>query len=132
MFGTLKKLFGIWSHASLSILLWAKGDYVGEDQYGNQYYRGDPKPGRPRERRWVSYKGVAEASSIPPEWHGWMHHQTDIIPSEDAMSYRKTWQKPHVANTTSTDQAYYPDGHILRGGKRAKVSSDYEAWTPDQ
>lgn len=130
MFQTIKKLIGVWSPLSLFVLLWAKGEYVGEDQLGNKYYRGKPKPGRTQERRWVVYKGEAEASSVPPEWHGWLHHQTNTVPSEDGLSYRKEWQKPHTPNLTNTSGAYYPDGHALSGGKRAKASGDYEAWNP--
>ena len=32
-------------------------------------------------RRWVLYNGEAEASRIPPAWHGWMHHRTDVPPT---------------------------------------------------
>lgn len=29
--------------------------------------------------RWVEYaeKGRYNASQVPPEWHGWLHHMTD-------------------------------------------------------
>ncbi len=50
--------------------------FVGEDAYGNRYYEakkiidGDAD----RRRRWVAYRGYAEASKVPAEWHGWLHH----------------------------------------------------------
>lgn len=76
------------------------------------------------------YKGAPEASSVPPEWHGWLHHQTDEVPSEEA--FRRPWQKPHKPNMTGTSGAYHPPGHILEGGKRSKGTGDYEAWTPPE
>ena len=49
------------------------GEVVGEDEFGNRYYRtkgGKIDPSLGFERRWVIYNGVAEASTIPPSWHG--------------------------------------------------------------
>jgi NADH:ubiquinone oxidoreductase subunit len=131
MFKSLFKLIGIWSPASFMLTIWRKGTYIGQDHLGNKYYSGKARKGYLHERRWVAYAGEIEASSIPPEWHGWMHHQTNTVPSENTPSFRRSWQKPHTPNTTSTDQAYRPDGHILSGGQRAKATGDYEAWTPE-
>lgn len=105
---------------------------VGKDSQGNRYYRAKPRKGYNRERRWVKYNGVPEASRVPPEWHGWLHHQSDVIPAVNDMSFRREWQKPHQQNLTGTTAAYRPPGHILRGGKRDKATGDYEAWTPPQ
>jgi len=102
---------------------------VGRDDFGNKYYRAKPRKGYNRERRWVIYNGAAEASKIPPEWHGWMHHQTNETPQ--ANSYRRVWQKPHQQNLTGSTQAYRPPGHILSGGQRDKATGDYEAWKPE-
>ena len=33
-------------------------------------------------RRWVIYKGYADASRVPSDWHGWLHHTFDTPPSE--------------------------------------------------
>ena len=55
---------------------WLKGELVGTDQFGNRYYREKTRRalvkggGMPsRERRWVLYNGIAEASRVPPQWH---------------------------------------------------------------
>ncbi len=103
---------------------------VGTDAYGNKYYTAKPRKGYKLDRRWVIYKGEPEASSVPPEWHGWLHHQTDIVP-EAGVGYRRIWQKPHRPNLTGTTQAYRPPGHVLSGGKRDKATGDYEAWKPE-
>src|SRR3546814_3286782 len=60
-------------------------------------------------RRWVIYNGPAEASRVPPEWHGWLHRTTDVLP-EDAPIQPKSWEKPHVPNMTGTALAYAPKG----------------------
>lgn len=108
------------------------GKQVGHDAYGNRYYSAKPRKGYKRDRRWVLYKGMPEASSVPPEWHGWLHHQTDNLPSAQENSFRRPWQKPHQPNTTGTSAAYRPPGHILEGGKRDKATGDYEAWSPPE
>ena len=106
--------------------------FVGEDQLGNKYYRAKPRKGYKKERRWIIYKDGAEASMIPAEWHGWLHHQSDDNPSETGESYRRSWQKPHKPNMTGTSKAYKPSGHVLSNNKRDAVTGDYEAWTPNK
>jgi NADH:ubiquinone oxidoreductase subunit len=121
---------GVQSPATYLISLWAKGDYVGTDQFGNRYYRAKPRKNYSHERRWVKYKsGNVQASEVPPEFHGWMHHQTDIFPSQSE-GYRRPWQKDHEPNLTGTTLAYTPPGHLLNDGKRNRATGDYEAWTP--
>ncbi|MCB1592031.1 MAG: NADH:ubiquinone oxidoreductase subunit NDUFA12 [Alphaproteobacteria bacterium] len=109
--------------------LFSGGKRVGIDQSGNKYYEAAPRKGYKRPRRWVIYKGEPEASKVPPEWHGWLHHQTNTVPGE-AESYRRPWQKPHQPNLTGTSGAYRPPGHILEGGVRDKATGDYEPWMP--
>jgi NADH:ubiquinone oxidoreductase subunit len=103
---------------------------IGTDQLGNVYFSAKARKGYKRERRWVVYKGAPEASNIPPEWHGWMHHQTDVVPANDR-SFRRDWQKPHQPNMTGTNLAYRPPGHVLEGGQRDKATGDYEPWRPE-
>jgi NADH:ubiquinone oxidoreductase subunit len=75
----------------------------------------------------VTYAGRPEASSVPPEWHAWLHYLTDApLPAEA----RRAWQKPHQPNPTGTAASYRPPGHDYAGGKRAAATGDYEAWTP--
>ena len=106
--------------------------HVGTDSFGNKYYEGKARKGYSHTRRWVMYKAAPEASAVPAEWHGWLHHQTDTVPSDDEQSYRRPWQKSHQPNMTGTTAAYRPPGHALQGGQRDKASGDYEAWTPQQ
>jgi len=102
---------------------------VGTDRFGNVYVEARRRRdvfGRPR--RWVLYKGKPEASSVPPEWWGWLHHTT-AAPMPEAAP-RRPWQKEHLPNLTGTPQAYRPAGHDYLGGRRPVTTGDYEAWTP--
>lgn len=103
------------------------GERVGTDDFGNRYYRNRRQARFGRERRWVVFKGRVEASKVPPEWHAWLHHTADQ-PLTNAKV--RPWQKPHLPNLTGTPYAYRPQGHDLRGGKRAPATGDYEPWTP--
>jgi len=105
------------------------GVEVGQDQFGNRYYRDRKTQKGIRERRWVMYVGEPEASKVPPEWHIWLHHTADApIPLQSPL--RKVWQKPYAQNQTGTESAYFPPGHD--GGQRAKATGDYEAWNPNE
>jgi len=105
------------------------GQLVGSDQFGNRYYTVKELPEYGRAKRWVLYKGLAEPSKVPPEWHGWLHHTFDEPPDERQIPHYQ-WMKPHLPNLTGTKGAYVPPGHLLRGGKRSPTTSDYEAWKP--
>ena len=107
------------------------GKRVGADAFGNQYYRNAGMKRYGRERRWVIYNGLPEASKVPAEWHAWLHHIVDEPPVSDAAPRRWPWQKAHLPNLSGTPYAYRPQGHDLRGGNRARATGDYEPWTPE-
>ena len=121
----LLQFFTWWNGQTLGTRFWTwrKGVAVGTDELGNRYYR--QKNG---DRRWVIYNGVAEASAIPPGWHGWIHYRTDEVPGP----YKpREWQKPHQPNTTGTPYAYRPPGSILHARPRTPSGdTDYDAWKP--
>lgn len=133
MFKALARFLGVLSPAHIAMVTLLSGaKKVGRDPYGNTYFTARAKPGYKRERRWVIYDGEPEATKVPPEWHGWLHHQTDVVPGDQDKSFRRPWQKPHHPNRTGTNLAYRPPGHILEGGKREKATGDYEAWSPQE
>ena len=104
------------------------GRRVGADADGNVYYEARRlRRFSGQSRRWVAYRGAAEPSRIPAEWHAWLHYTTNAPIPETA---RQKWQKPHQMNLTGTPASYRPPGHDYRGGHRAAASGDYEAWTP--
>ena len=129
--GFLSKIFTWWDGATIGTSLFTArhGEHVGTDAQGNKYYRSKPRDGRP-ERRWVIYQGANDASRVPAEWHGWLHHSYDELP-ESHLPPAKIWQADYTPNATGTAAAYRPAGALERGGRRAAATGDYEAWTPD-
>ena len=111
------------------IFTWLHGRQVGRDSFGNRYYEQHlkPNPVAPRPRRWVLYAGQPEASTVPAEWHAWLHYTTNApLPS----LRKRPWQKPHLPNETGTALGYRPAGHDYSGGHRPQSTGDYESWTP--
>ncbi|MGB4100972.1 MAG: NADH:ubiquinone oxidoreductase subunit NDUFA12 [Alphaproteobacteria bacterium] len=109
---------------------WLYGARVGGDEFGNVYYRSRTTPKGKREKRWVIYAGEPEASTVPPDWHGWLHHiQPEPLSSDSP--FRQKWQLPPQPNMTGTESAYFPPGHDSKGGHRAPATGDYQAWKPE-
>jgi NADH:ubiquinone oxidoreductase subunit len=130
--GILGKIFTWWNGATIGTSLHTarKGIKVGTDAQGNSYYRSKQKHGDGRERRWVIYNGANDASRVPSEWHGWLHGSFDDVP-ESHLPPAKIWEVDYSPNATGTAGAYRPAGALERGGKRARATGDYEAWSPD-
>lgn len=120
----LKQIFTWWNGTTIGtrIYTWRNGSFVGSDDSGNRYYQAR------NGRRWVQYNGYAEPSTIPPGWHGWIHHKVDVPPTAEDYVARE-WQKPHEPNHTGTARAYRPAGSLLKETPRP-VKPDYEAWQP--
>src|SRR5262252_2805749 len=130
----LTRCFTWWNEQTFGTQVWTSlyGELVGEDEFGNRYYRtkgGKIDPTLGFERRWVIYKSYAEASTIGPAWHGWLHHTVDTPPTQDHVTPRRWW-KPHRPNLTGTPGAHRPIGSTLARGRRAKATGDYRPWTP--
>lgn len=122
-------IFGSLTNIQMLLHTLLKGKRVGSDGFGNKYYRGKPRRGAVRERRWVIYPKGTDASVVPAEWHGWLHHQTDRVPTAEGNVYRKPWQKEHLSNQSGTPAAYLPPG---KTGTRPHATGDYTAWQPPQ
>lgn len=122
----LLEIFTWWNGQTMGTRFhtWRHGTRVGEDDFGNVYYRNSDDS-----RRWVIYDGVAEASAIPSGWHGWMHHKVDTPPTEQDYTMRE-WELPHKPNGTGTSEAYRPPSSLLNPEPKEVSKGDYEAWTP--
>lgn len=126
----LKHFFTWWNDRTIgtAFFTFRHGLLVGEDGTGNRYYKH-----KKNDRRWVIYNGDMEASRVPPEWHGWLHHSDDTIPeasADGADSGSHAWQKEHLPNLSGTTKARVPVGSLRAEGKRARATGDYEAWRP--
>jgi NADH:ubiquinone oxidoreductase subunit len=115
-----------WNGHTIGTWIYTKrhGRLVGEDVFGNAYYQtADGK------RRWVLYKNIAEASMVPAEWHGWLHHTVDNPPTVEPPKV-KPWEREHRPNLTGTPLAQKPSGSLAASGQRPHATGDYEAWQP--
>jgi NADH:ubiquinone oxidoreductase subunit len=130
--GIFSKIFTWWNGATIGTLLDSalNGEHVGTDAQGNRYYRAKKRMPDGRERRWVIYNGLNDASRVPAEWHGWLHGSFDGVP-ESYLPPPRIWEADFTPNATGTDKAYRPQGALERGGRRAHATGDYQAWTPD-
>ena len=128
--GIFKNIFTWWEGATFGTWLGTatKGKRVGHDAEGNVYYEGGKTVGG-LPRRWVMYNGLNDASRVPPEWHGWLHHTFKEPPTRDPLVH-KPWELPHEPNLTGTPAAYRPKGSVLGADQRPVVTGDYDAWTP--
>ncbi|MBL8531723.1 MAG: NADH:ubiquinone oxidoreductase subunit NDUFA12 [Hyphomonadaceae bacterium] len=128
----LTRILTWWNGATLGALfdINRRGAFVGEDEQGNRYFEERRPSLEGRKRRYVLYKGLAEASRVPPDWHAWMHHISEEPPTVRPLK-RQPWEQPHIPNLTGTVRAYRPRGSLARGGVRAPATADYEAWSPD-
>jgi NADH:ubiquinone oxidoreductase subunit len=126
MIKLIKRIFIWWSGATLGTLwqTWRHGRFVGADNLGNRYFQD-----RSGTRRWVIYKNTVDASLIPPDWHGWLHH-TFREPPTVAPPKIRSWEQDHRPNLTGTPLAYRPRGSLAQSGVRQPSTSDYEAWEP--
>jgi NADH:ubiquinone oxidoreductase subunit len=130
----LARLFSWWHGATLNtrFYTWLRGEFVGQDEFGNAYYRttgGKIDPVLHFERRWVIYTGISDGSLTPPDWYGWLHHTSDVPPTHERYEKRE-WEKPYIPNMTGTPVAYRPPGSTLAAAARPPATGDYEAWRP--
>lgn len=95
---------------------------VGHDQYGNVYYEHPQK--NKKTKRWVIYRGLAEGSRVPPEWHGWLHHMFEAPPTE-TYGAPYSWQTTHKPNLSGTKNAYAPQPRNINNQK------PYTPWHPN-
>lgn len=114
-----------WNGSTLNtqFYTWRRGTKVGEDDQGNAYFTS-----RDGKRRWVMFSGEVEASRVSPDWHGWLHHTYDDLPTDKPLVH-KAWEKPHQPNLTGSAMAYAPAGSLRRAEPADR--RDYEAWQPE-
>jgi NADH:ubiquinone oxidoreductase subunit len=107
-----------------------KGRLLGQDKFGNKYYEAyREKTAGGLKKRWVMYNGYPEPSKVPPEWHGWLHYTSNVLPDNTAAT-QYSWIKEPMPNLTGTSLAYIPPGHVNSGQNRAATVADYVAWKP--
>ncbi|CAN6311729.1 unnamed protein product, partial [Urochloa humidicola] len=104
---------------------------VGVDKFGNKYYEKlhDTQYGR---HRWVEYaeKSRYNASQVPPEWHGWLHHITDNTGDQLLAQKTARYLVEHKQNYSGEGEEliYHSKGHALNPGQRDWTR--YQPWEP--
>jgi NADH:ubiquinone oxidoreductase subunit len=113
-------MYKVCMNIGTSIYTWINGQEIGRDSTGNVYFQHKRPDASGKHRRWVMFKGAVDPSSVPPEWHCWLHYTTDAaIPFA-----HRAWQKPQQPNPTGTPARYHP------AGPAPHSAGAYEAWTP--
>lgn len=107
------------------LTIWWCAELIGEDEFGNRYYQDKKASGTGHKRRWVIYNGVAEASKISADWHGWMHYTAEHPPEVQKKYF---WEKQHQPNLTGTTAAYFPKGSIKNTTHPENLP--YQPWRP--
>ena len=129
----IDRFFTWWNSTTFgtSFTLWRRrARLVGRDAQGNRYFEEkEPSFSGGGHRRWVVYHGVAEASRVPADWHGWLHHTFDAPPTDKPFE-TKDWERDHLPNMTGTPLAYRPQGSLHNRQSEA-ADKGYEAWSPD-
>lgn len=102
---------------------------VGEDKFRNRYFE-DKTESYGRDR-WVEYIDEVNPDSlkVEPEWHAWLHHNTDDPPSEHPLP-KPVYEKPSAGNPTGTSEAYVPPHHRLSKNFDGNATEKYEPWIP--
>ena len=121
-----KIIFTWWNGRTLGTILftWRKGIFVGEDGFGNKYYKS-----KNDEKRWVIYQDESEASKIDPSWHSWIRYTVNKVPTNKAYKYK--WEKPYTQNLTGLSGAYKPHQAIMEKKiKSENMDTDYSSWVP--
>lgn len=93
------------------------GKLVGVDLHGNEYYEDDNDMFN--HNRWVLYKKWnLDPTSIPPEWHQWLHRTSDIKGDQVPKAFYTSFP---YENVTGSFGAYKPYNTTL---------PKYEGWKP--
>ena len=121
MISKISNLFIWWNGQTIGTKIYTKffGNFVGTDEYGNNYFKSSNGT-----KRWVNYKDVCDASNISPAWHSWIHKTTDKVPS---------FEKDNLSTSNSEDtyteikknRKYHPNNF-----KNHLIFNDYESWKP--
>jgi NADH:ubiquinone oxidoreductase subunit len=82
---------------------------VGSDHYGNAYYElNDPDIPFYRRRYVELAYQAAEPTTVPSDWHGWLHYTNDDAPSRTNCYVYPRWGIPHRENLTGSADKYVP------------------------
>ncbi|ETN62419.1 hypothetical protein AND_005919 [Anopheles darlingi] len=86
-----------------------KGDFVGEDYFGNKYYQipADPSVGRRKASRWFEpTKKEAYDQEITAEWEAWLRGRRKDPPTQDELLKNLAIMKMKERNAAELEAKY--------------------------
>eukprot|EP00292_Cryptomonas_paramecium_P033912 CAMPEP_0113668936 /NCGR_PEP_ID=MMETSP0038_2-20120614/4282_1 /TAXON_ID=2898 /ORGANISM="Cryptomonas paramecium" /LENGTH=182 /DNA_ID=CAMNT_0000584745 /DNA_START=65 /DNA_END=613 /DNA_ORIENTATION=- /assembly_acc=CAM_ASM_000170 len=114
------------------------GDLVGTDLHGNRYF--ENREEQFGKDRWVVYAAHMDfdPATVPSDWHVWLHHMTDRVPSEMTRPKFAVDPKFDPVKKTGRDVQYNNPGKF-EGGKdrgdgllhRSGSLRTIQAWDPN-
>lgn len=94
--------------------------WIGEDALSNNYYQSSED-----NKRYVIYENKVEPSLVPPLWHAWLHHLSDVVPSNTDLAHE--WQQPYLPNMTEIEASFKPNKCESNSFLKFNV---YNKWEP--
>lgn len=94
------------------------GKKIGKDAFNNTYYSGIIFK---KEKRWVLYNGMVEASKIPSAWDMWLRF---MINNPKDIKKQFFWELEHLPNLSGTKFAFNPQ----ELNAKKSYSSNIQAW----
>ncbi|PHT77243.1 hypothetical protein T459_20765 [Capsicum annuum] len=97
--------------------IFSSKNFVGIDKAGNRYFkRIEELDGVMKEKRWVTFKGEEDPTSIPVEWICWLNGQRKSAPTPEEMAEleaRREFVKLNVARLKKEEEE-----RMAKEGKR--------------
>lgn len=107
------------------------GKKVGKDKFGNVFYESKNLSRYfRRSTRWVIYNGIPEPTKISSEWHSWLHHQKNSLPSKNQQSIMCT--KERGLNLTGSKFSYCPLNSYIEDRRNTEKLATYIKWKPNK
>ena len=121
MISKISNFFIWWNGQTIGTKIYTKffGNFVGTDEYGNNYFQSSNGT-----KRWINYKGVCDASRISPAWHSWIHKTTDKVPSFEKDNLSMSYSDDSFTKIKKSVN-YHPNNF-----KNHSIFNDYESWKP--
>ncbi|KAJ8542896.1 hypothetical protein K7X08_005419 [Anisodus acutangulus] len=109
--------------------LFSSKNFVGIDKAGNRYFkRIEELDGIMKEKRWMTFKGEEDPTSIPVEWICWLNGQRKSAPTPEEMAEleaRREFVKLNIARLKKEEEE-----RMAKEGKR-KATNIGKADGPD-
>ncbi len=127
------KLFTWWDGATIGTSLFSafNGEHVGTDAQGNKYYRVEEEDRRRPRTALGDLPGCQRCQPGAVRMARLAASFVRCAAREPPDAVRRSGRRTIPPMPPAAHAAYRPQGALERGGRRARATGDYEAWTPD-